>query len=80
MTHLLHLDASARTRSLSRRLGAEFVQAWRAEAPDGEYTYRDLTGARPPQHGRRGGAAARPPTAPPRGAPRTRPPDGRAAP
>lgn len=43
MTHLLHLDASARTRSLSRRLGAEFVQAWRAGTPDGEYTYRDLT-------------------------------------
>lgn len=43
MTHLLHLDASARNRSLSRRLGAEFVQAWRAETPDGEYTYRDLT-------------------------------------
>ncbi|MEV0061342.1 NAD(P)H-dependent oxidoreductase [Nocardia sp. NPDC050718] len=42
MTHLLHLDASARTRSVSRRLGAEFVDSWRAAEPDGEYTYRDL--------------------------------------
>lgn len=42
MTHLLHLDASARTNSLSRRLGAEFVQAWRDAEPGGTYTYRDL--------------------------------------
>ncbi|NKX89106.1 FMN-dependent NADH-azoreductase [Nocardia coubleae] len=42
MTHLLHLDASARTNSLSRTLGAEFVRAWRAAAPEGDYTYRDL--------------------------------------
>lgn len=42
MTHLLHLDASARTNSLSRKLGAEFVQAWREAEPDGTYTYRDL--------------------------------------
>ncbi|MFE1596649.1 FMN-dependent NADH-azoreductase [Nocardia sp. NPDC058705] len=42
MTHLLHLDASARTNSLSRKLGAEFVQAWRAAEPHGTYTYRDL--------------------------------------
>ncbi|UGT53010.1 FMN-dependent NADH-azoreductase [Nocardia asteroides] len=43
MTHLLHLDASARTTSVSRRLGAEFVRAWQAAAPEGEYTYRDLS-------------------------------------
>ncbi|MEU4812485.1 NAD(P)H-dependent oxidoreductase [Nocardia fluminea] len=42
MTHLLHLDASARTNSLSRRLSAEFVQAWRDAEPGGTYTYRDL--------------------------------------
>ncbi|MFD6450232.1 FMN-dependent NADH-azoreductase [Nocardia sp. NPDC060220] len=42
MTHLLHLDASARTNSLSRKLGAEFVRAWRDAEPGGTYTYRDL--------------------------------------
>ncbi|MFC6010068.1 FMN-dependent NADH-azoreductase [Nocardia lasii] len=42
MTHLLHLDASARTHSVSRRLGAEFVRAWRAAHPEGTYTHRDL--------------------------------------
>lgn len=42
MTHLLHLDASARPHSVSRRLGAEFVESWRAAEPDGRYTYRDL--------------------------------------
>ncbi|MFF2086751.1 FMN-dependent NADH-azoreductase [Nocardia sp. NPDC058176] len=42
MTHLLHLDASARPNSLSRALGAEFATAWRAAEPDGAYTYRDL--------------------------------------
>lgn len=42
MTHLLHLDASARSASLSRKLGAEFVQAWREADPGAVYTYRDL--------------------------------------
>ncbi|WP_278260528.1 NAD(P)H-dependent oxidoreductase [Nocardia sp. AG03] len=42
MTHLLHLDASARPNSVSRALGAEFVESWRAAAPTGTYTYRDL--------------------------------------
>jgi FMN-dependent NADH-azoreductase len=39
---LLHLDASARRRSLSRALSATFAEAWRAAHPDGRYTYRDL--------------------------------------
>ncbi|GAB1508756.1 FMN-dependent NADH-azoreductase [Actinophytocola sp. KF-1] len=39
---LLHLDASARTRSFSRRLSARFAEQWRAAHPDGRYRYRDL--------------------------------------
>ncbi|WP_435591268.1 FMN-dependent NADH-azoreductase [Nocardia sp. bgisy118] len=46
MSTLLHLDASARRRSISRELSAEFAAAWRAEHPDGECRYRDLA-ARP---------------------------------
>ncbi|WP_436763297.1 FMN-dependent NADH-azoreductase [Streptosporangium sp. V21-05] len=42
MTHLLHLDASGRSESFSRRLGETFVADWRATHPDGVYTYRDL--------------------------------------
>ncbi|WP_433661326.1 FMN-dependent NADH-azoreductase [Nocardia sp. CA-128927] len=42
MSTLLHLDASARTRSISRELSAVFADAWRAENPDGVYRYRDL--------------------------------------
>jgi len=42
MTTLLHIDASARRRSISRTLGAEFAQAWRAARPDGRYLYRDV--------------------------------------
>ncbi|MFI2473805.1 FMN-dependent NADH-azoreductase [Nocardia xishanensis] len=42
MSTLLHLDASARRRSISRELSAEFAAAWRAAHPDGEYRYRDL--------------------------------------
>ncbi|MFI6921843.1 FMN-dependent NADH-azoreductase [Nonomuraea spiralis] len=42
MTHLLHLDASGRTNSFSRRLGAAFLADWRAAHPDGVHTYRDL--------------------------------------
>lgn len=40
--HLLHLDASARTRSFSRQLSARYAEAWRAAHPTGGYTYRDL--------------------------------------
>ncbi|MGV9819410.1 FMN-dependent NADH-azoreductase [Nocardia xishanensis] len=46
MSTLLHLDASARRRSISRELSAEFAAAWRAAHPDGAYRYRDLA-ARP---------------------------------
>ncbi|MFI7135885.1 FMN-dependent NADH-azoreductase [Nonomuraea sp. NPDC050153] len=42
MTHLLHLDASGRSDSFSRRLGKAFVADWRATHPTGIYTYRDL--------------------------------------
>lgn len=44
MSTLLHLDASARSRSISRELSAEFAAAWRAENPAGGYIYRDLAG------------------------------------
>lgn len=40
--HLLHLDASARRDSFSRRLGTAFAETWRATYPEGTYTYRDL--------------------------------------
>ncbi|MFV2176992.1 FMN-dependent NADH-azoreductase [Actinomadura sp. LOL_016] len=42
MTSLLHLDASARRRSVSRELGGVFADAWRAANPDGRYVHRDL--------------------------------------
>jgi FMN-dependent NADH-azoreductase len=42
MTTLLHLDASARRRSISRELSAAFAHSWRAQHPDGGYVYRDL--------------------------------------
>ncbi|GGK72277.1 hypothetical protein Ppa06_30610 [Planomonospora parontospora subsp. parontospora] len=42
MARLLHLDAAARRRSISRELSAAFARAWRAAHPDGGYTYRDL--------------------------------------
>lgn len=42
MPNLLHLDASARRTALSRELSAAFAAAWRAEHPDGGYTYRDV--------------------------------------
>ncbi|MFG3708379.1 FMN-dependent NADH-azoreductase [Micromonospora sp. NPDC047670] len=45
MTHLLHLDASARRASHSRTLGRAFAEKWRAILPDGRYTYRDLAAA-----------------------------------
>ncbi|MCV7283863.1 NAD(P)H-dependent oxidoreductase [Mycolicibacterium wolinskyi] len=42
MTTLLHLDSSARKQSISRRVGAEFAQAWRAAVGNGHYVYRDV--------------------------------------
>jgi FMN-dependent NADH-azoreductase len=39
---LLHLDASARSRSFSRRLGARFADGWRAAHPGAGYVHRDL--------------------------------------
>ncbi|MBF6190354.1 NAD(P)H-dependent oxidoreductase [Nocardia implantans] len=42
MSTLLHLDASARPRSISRELSAAFAEAWRVRHPDGRYLYRDL--------------------------------------
>ena len=42
MTTLLHIDASARRRSISREVSDEFARAWRAEHPDGDYLYRDV--------------------------------------
>jgi FMN-dependent NADH-azoreductase len=39
---LLHLDASARSRSFSRRLGARFADGWRAAHPGAPYVHRDL--------------------------------------
>jgi FMN-dependent NADH-azoreductase len=43
MTTLLHLDTSARRRSISRELSATFASAWRGQHPDGRYVYRDLS-------------------------------------
>ncbi|MFI6321160.1 FMN-dependent NADH-azoreductase [Nonomuraea sp. NPDC050556] len=40
--NLLHLDASARTKSFSRELSARYAHTWRTANPDGGYTYRDL--------------------------------------
>ena len=43
MTHILHLDASARgDASHSRQLSGEFVQAWLQAHPGDTATYRDL--------------------------------------
>ncbi|MEY9836972.1 FMN-dependent NADH-azoreductase [Streptacidiphilus sp. EB103A] len=42
MASLLHLDASARGDSFSRRLGQVFATEWQAANPDGAYVYRDL--------------------------------------
>ncbi|WP_326819596.1 FMN-dependent NADH-azoreductase [Streptosporangium sp. NBC_01756] len=47
MTRLLHLDASARRDSFSRRLGAAFAREW--EAAGGDRTYRDLAAEPVPQ-------------------------------
>lgn len=42
MPGLLHLDASARSTSFSRRLGARFADGWRATHSGGAYVHRDL--------------------------------------
>jgi FMN-dependent NADH-azoreductase len=42
MSTLLHLDASARRDSFSRRLSAHFADTWRRGRPDSGYRYRDL--------------------------------------
>ncbi|MEU4561868.1 NAD(P)H-dependent oxidoreductase [Actinoplanes sp. NPDC023936] len=42
MAHLLHLDASARSESISRELGQDFVAHWKNAQADGTVTYRDL--------------------------------------
>ncbi|WP_063060794.1 FMN-dependent NADH-azoreductase [Nocardia sienata] len=42
MSTLLHLDASARTRSISREVSAAFAGSWRAAHPGAGYVYRDL--------------------------------------
>ncbi|WP_409491774.1 FMN-dependent NADH-azoreductase [Amycolatopsis sp. cmx-11-12] len=42
MSHLLHLDSSARGTSFSRELSARFADVWRAARPGAGYTYRDV--------------------------------------
>jgi FMN-dependent NADH-azoreductase len=40
---LLHIDSSARTSSVTRRLTAKFAEEWRKSHPDGEVIQRDLS-------------------------------------
>lgn len=42
MSNLLHLDCSAREKSVSRHLSRTFAHHWRMNHPDGGYAYRDL--------------------------------------
>ncbi|MFC9969869.1 FMN-dependent NADH-azoreductase [Spirillospora sp. NPDC127200] len=42
MPVLLHLDSSARRRSVSREVGDAFAAGWREAHPDGRRLYRDL--------------------------------------
>ncbi|GAB2648552.1 FMN-dependent NADH-azoreductase [Kribbella swartbergensis] len=42
MSHLLHIDSSARPESYSRRVAAAFADEWRLAVPDGRFSYRDL--------------------------------------
>ncbi|WP_169953304.1 FMN-dependent NADH-azoreductase [Microbispora sp. H11081] len=52
MSHLLHIDASIQgERSVSRKLTARAVAAWRAAHPGGTVTYRDLGGTPLPHFG-----------------------------
>lgn len=46
---LLHLDASARRASFSRRLSSVYAETWRAAHPEAGYVYRDLA-AQPVPH------------------------------
>ena len=46
---LLHLDASARRTSFSRKLSNAYAETWRAARPEAGYVYRDLA-ARPVPH------------------------------
>lgn len=46
---LLHLDASARRASFSRRLSSVYAETWRAAHPGAGYVYRDLA-AQPVPH------------------------------
>lgn len=46
---LLHLDASARRASFSRRLSSVYATTWRAAHPQARYVYRDLA-AQPVPH------------------------------
>lgn len=49
MATVLHIDASGRTsRSLSRQLSRQFVDAWRKARPDDRVLVRDLTADPPP--------------------------------
>jgi FMN-dependent NADH-azoreductase len=44
MPHLLHIDSSSRSAdSVSRRISARYVDAWRQQNPEGTVTYRDVT-------------------------------------
>lgn len=45
MTHLLHLDASARRASHSRSLSKKFAEQWRVVHPHGAYSYCFVLGA-----------------------------------
>jgi FMN-dependent NADH-azoreductase len=43
MTHILHIDSSARgDRSISRTLANEFISNWQAAHPNDTITYRDI--------------------------------------
>ncbi|MEU9445897.1 NAD(P)H-dependent oxidoreductase [Streptomyces sp. NPDC048304] len=49
MSHLLHVDSSLGTESVSRRLSAYFAEQWRNNHPGGGYVYRDVA-AQPIPH------------------------------
>lgn len=51
MPQLLHLDASARSRSFSRAVSAAFAESWRSAVPGSGYAYRDLAADPPPPIG-----------------------------
>src|SRR5580704_12705595 len=40
---LLHIDSSARARSVTRRLTSQFAEEWRTNHPNGEIIRRDLS-------------------------------------